>query len=418
MERSKNRRVVITGLGAVTPVGNNVEESWENLKAGQSGIAPIKRFDTDGLVTKFAGEVKNFDADALFGRKEARRTDLYTQFAMEASRQAIEESGLLNNGTDRERVGLVIGSCVGGMTTTLEQYDVLNQRGASRVSPFAIPMLLPDTAPARIAIDYGLRGPNMAVVTACATGANSIGEAFEMIIRGDAEAMIAGGAEATINPLIIAGFNVMKALSENNDNPAGASRPFDLNRDGFVMGEGAAVMVLEEWEHAKKRGATILAEFIGYGTSVDAYHMAAPPEDGSGAALAMRRAIKRANIEPVAIDYINMHGTGTPLNDKTETKIVKDVLGEHAYNVNITSSKSMTGHLFGGAGALEALVCVKTLTDGIISPTINYETPDPECDLDYTPNEARQAETAVALSNSFGLGGHNTTIIIKKYTEN
>jgi 3-oxoacyl-[acyl-carrier-protein] synthase II len=409
------RRVVITGLGTVSPVGNTVEETWQNLKAGKSGIVPITRFDTSDLATKFAGEVKNFDAEALFGKKEARRVDRYTQYAMEAARQAIDDSGLLTNGTDRDRVGLVIGSCVGGMDTIMNQYDVLKERGPNRVNPFAIPMLLPDMAPARIAIDYRLRGPNMSVVTACATGANSLGEAFEIIARGAADAIVAGGTEAATNPLIIAGFNVMKALSENNDNPAGACRPFDLNRDGFVMAEGAAILILEELEHAKKRGANILAEFIGYGTSVDANHMAAPPEDGSGAALAMRNAINRAGIESSEIDYINVHGTGTLLNDKTETKVIKDVLGEHAYGVNLTSSKSMTGHLFGGAGALEALVCVKTLVDGIISPTINYETPDPECDLDYTPNEARKASVSVALSNSFGLGGHNATIILRKY---
>jgi 3-oxoacyl-[acyl-carrier-protein] synthase II len=409
------RRVVITGLGTVSPVGNTVEETWQNLKAGKSGIVPITRFDTSDLATKFAGEVKNFDAEALFGKKEARRVDRYTQYAMEAARQAIDDSGLLTNGTDRDRVGLVIGSCVGGMDTIMNQYDVLKERGPNRVNPFAIPMLLPDMAPARIAIDYRLRGPNMSVVTACATGANSLGEAFEIIARGAADAIVAGGTEAATNPLIIAGFNVMKALSENNDNPAGACRPFDLNRDGFVMAEGAAILILEELEHAKKRGANILAEFIGYGTSVDANHMAAPPEDGSGAALAMRNAINRAGIESSEIDYINVHGTGTLLNDKTETKVIKDVLGEHAYGINLTSSKSMTGHLFGGAGALEALVCVKTLVDGIISPTINYETPDPECDLDYTPNEARKASVSVALSNSFGLGGHNATIILRKY---
>lgn len=413
-----SRRVVITGLGAVTPVGNNVIDAWENLKAGQSGIGLITRFNTDDLATKFAGEVKDFDPDALFGRKEARRLDRYTQFAMEATRQALEESGLLNNGVDRDRIGLAIGSCIGGMDTTLSQYEVLQSKGPGRINPFAIPMLLPDTAPARIAIDYGLRGPNMAIVTACATGSNSLGEAFEMIVRGDAEAMIAGGAEAGTNRLIIAGFNVMKALSENNDNPEGACRPFDLNRDGFVMSEGSAVLVLEELEHAQKRGAKILGEFIGYGTSVDAYHMAAPPEDGSGAALAMRRAIRRAGLEPTAIDYINTHGTGTQLNDKTETKVIKDVLGEHAYDVKVTSSKSMTGHLFGAAGALEAVVCVKTLLDGIITPTINYETPDPECDLDCTPNVAKPADVSVALSNSFGLGGHNATIIIRKFNEN
>jgi 3-oxoacyl-[acyl-carrier-protein] synthase II len=411
-----SRRVVVTGLGAVSPVGNNPDTAWENLKAGKSGVVTITRFDVSDLATKFAGEIKDFDPAALFGAKEARRMDRYTQYAMEASRQAIEGSKILENGVDRERIGLVIGSCVGGIDTTMSQYDVLKTRGPSRVNPFAIPMMLPDTAPARIAIDYGLRGPNMAVVTACATGSNSIGEAFEIIARGAADAMIAGGAEATTNPLIIAGFNVMKALSEKNDDPAAACRPFDLHRDGFVMGEGSVVLLLEALEHAQRRGAEILAEFIGYGTSVDAYHMAAPLEDGAGAALAMRRAIERAGIEPTAIDYINTHGTGTDLNDKTETKVIKDVLGEHAYNVRLTSSKSMTGHLFGAAGALEALVCVKTLTDGIISPTINYDTPDPECDLDYTPNEARQADVNFALSNSFGLGGHNATIILKKFS--
>jgi 3-oxoacyl-[acyl-carrier-protein] synthase II len=413
-----NRRVVVTGMGAVTPVGNNVAEAWENLKNGKSGVTTITRFDVSELQTKFAGEIKDFDPDALFGRKEARRMDRYTHYAFEASRQALADSKLLENGTNRERVGLVIGSCVGGIDTSFSQYDVLKQRGPSKVSPFGIPMILPDTAPARIAIDYGLRGPNMAVVSACATGSNSLGEAFEMIARGDAEAIIAGGAEAATNPLIIAGFNVMGALSVNNDNPAGACRPFDLHRDGFVMSEGAVVLVLEELEHARARQANILAEFIGYGTSVDAHHMASPLEDAAGAILAIRRAIQRAGIDPTEIDYINAHGTATDLNDKTETKAIKEVLGEHAYNVNITSSKSMTGHLFGAAGAMEALVCVKTLTDGIISPTINYETPDPECDLDYTPNTARPADMSVAMSNSFGLGGHNATIIFKKYTGN
>lgn len=410
-----SRRVVITGAGAVTPVGNNVNEAWDNLKAGRSGIALVERFDTSNLATKFAGEVKNFDANALFGAKEARRMDRYTHLAMEATRQALADSKLLENGVDKDRVGFVIGSCVGGLETTLSQYDVLQQRGPTKINPFAIPMLIPDTAAARIAIDYGFRGPNMAVVTACATGTNALGEAFEMIYRHDADVMIAGGAESANHPLIIGGFNVMKVLSENNDNPAGACKPFDLNRDGFVMSEGSVILILEELEHAKKRGANILAEFIGYGTSVDAYHMAASPEDGGGAILAMRRAIARAGIQPTEVDYINAHGTGTQLNDKSETKVIKEVLGEHAYKVKVSSSKSMTGHLFGSAGAIEALVCLKTITDGIIPPTINYETPDPECDLDYTPNTAQKADVRTALSNSFGLGGHNATIILKQY---
>jgi 3-oxoacyl-[acyl-carrier-protein] synthase II len=409
------RRVVITGMGAVTPVGNTVDEAWENLKAGKSGIATITRFDPSDLATKFAGEVKGFEADALFGRKEARRMDRYTHLAMEASRQAIEDSKILENGTNRDQVGLVIGSCVGGLDTTLSQHDVLQKRGPARINPFAIPMLIPDTAAARIAIDYGLRGPNMAVVTACATGTNSLGEAFEMVSRGSADAIIAGGAEAAVHPLIVGGFNVMKVLSEENDNPAEACRPFDLNRNGFVMSEGAVVIVLEELEHAKKRGANILAEFIGYGTSVDAYHMAASPEDANGAILAVEKAIERAGIKSTDINYVNTHGTGTQMNDKAETKVIKSVLGEHAYDIKITSSKSMTGHLFGAAGAIEALVCVKTLVDGIITPTINYETPDPECDLDCTPNTAQEVNVSVAMSNSFGLGGHNATIILKKY---
>jgi len=411
------KRVVVTGMGAVTPVGNTVNEAWANLKAGKSGIAPITRFDASDLATKFAGEVKNFDAGELLGRKEARRLDRYTHFAMEASRQAIDASGVLTNGVDRERAGLVIGSCVGGMDSTLEQHDVLNSRGPGKVNPFTITMLLPDTAAARIAIDYNLMGPNMCVGTACATGTNALGEAFEIIKRGDADVMIAGGAEAAVNRLVIASFNVMKALSENNGNPASACKPFDLHRDGFVMSEGAVVLVLEELQHAQRRGASILAEFIGYGTSVDAYHMASPREDAYGAVLAMRRAINRAGIQPNQIDYINAHGTGTKLNDSVETKAIKDVLGEHAYDTAITSSKSMTGHLYGAAGSLEAMVCVKTLTDGIISPTINYETPDPDCDLDYTPNVARQATVNIAMSNSFGLGGRNATIIFKKYTD-
>jgi 3-oxoacyl-[acyl-carrier-protein] synthase II len=310
---------------------------------------------------------------------------------------------------------MVIGSCVGGLDSTVNQSEMLNKRGPSKVSPFAITMMLPDTAAARIAIDYQLTGPNLAVVTACATGTNSLGEAFEIIKRGSADAMLAGGAEAAVHPMIIAGFNVMKALSVYNENPAGACRPFDLNRDGFVMSEGSVVLALEELEHAKARGANILAEFIGYGTSVDAHHMAAPIEDGSGAISAMRRAVERAGIDVKSIDYINAHGTGTRLNDKVETLAIKEVLGEHAYDTIISSSKSMTGHLYGAAGAIEAMVCVKTLTDGIISPTINYETPDPECDLDYTPNEARQADVSVAMSNSFGLGGRNATIIFKEY---
>lgn len=412
------RRVVVTGMGAVTPVGNTVEETWNNLVAGKSGIAPITAFDASKMEVKYGGEVKNFDPGELFGHKEARRLDRYTHFVMEVSRQAIEDSQVLANGANRSRVGFVVGSCVGGVGSILEQYEVLQQKGPARVSPFLINMILPDTGPARVAIDYHLTGPNMAVLTACATGANSLGEAREIITRGDAEVMIAGGSEAVINPLILAGFQTMKALALNSDDPAKACRPFDFNRDGFVMSEGAVVLVLEELEHARERHAKILAEFVGYGTSVDAYHMAAPPEDGAGAVVAMQKAIQQAGIEPNEVDYVNAHGSGTRLNDKVETLAIKKVLGERAYDTVVSSSKSMTGHLFGAAGAIEAMVCVKSITDGIIPPTINYETPDPDCDLDYAPNEARRANVTVAMSNSFGLGGHNATIIFKKYLEN
>jgi 3-oxoacyl-[acyl-carrier-protein] synthase II len=401
----------------VAPVGNSVDKAWENLKAGKSGISLITRFDTSELATKFAGEIKNFDANALIGRKEARRMDRFTQYAFVAVQEALEHSQLLANGLDRDRVGMAIGSCIGGVDTITEQWDLLKERGPKRLNPFGIPMMISDTAGARIAIDYNFRGPNMAIVSACATGNNAIGEAFEMIVRGSADVMIAGGAEAGNSPLIIGGFNNMGVLATDNDHPEQACRPFDLNRSGFAIGEGSAILVLEELDHARQRGAAILAELIGYGTSVDAYHMAASPEDGGGAILAMNRAIQRAGIEPQAIDYINTHGTGTQLNDKSETFVIKEVLGEHAYNVHITSSKSMTGHLMAGAGAIEAIVCVKTLTDGIITPTINYETPDPECDLNYTPNEAVQANVSVAASNSFGLGGHNAALIFKKFDE-
>ncbi|MEJ2559018.1 MAG: beta-ketoacyl-ACP synthase II [Anaerolineae bacterium] len=410
-----SRRVVITGMGAITPVGNDVTQTWESLKAGQSGIARITLFDPSDMATQFAGEVKNFNPAERFGHKEARRMDRVTQFAMEACSQAVTSSGLLQNGIDRDRVGVVIGSGVGGVGTLLEQYDVLKSRGPRRVSPFLIPMMLPDTSAAQIAIAYGLRGPNMAIITACATGTNAIGEAFEMVARGAADAVLAGGTEAGILPITIAGFNTMGALSTRNDDPAGACRPFDANRDGFVISEGAVVLVIESLEHAQARGATIHAEIVGYGTSVDANHMAAPLETGDGARLAMQNALDRAGLAPEVVDYLNAHGTSTRLNDVSETRAIKTVLGEHAYDTAVSSSKSMTGHLLGGAGALEALICVNVLEDGIIPPTINYEIPDPDCDLDYVPNEARQADVQVAMSNSFGFGGHNACVILRRY---
>ena len=409
------KRVVVTGMGAITPVGNDVASVWESLNAGRSGIARITRFDPSNLATQFAGEVKDFDAVERFGRNEARRMDRVTHFAMEACRQAVDDSRLLENGIDRERVGVVIGSGVSGIATLLEQYDVFKASGPQRVSPFLIPMILPDTSAAQVAITYGLRGPNMAIVSACATGTNVVGEAFEMVARGAADAMLAGGSEAGLVPVAIAGFNVMGALSTRNDDPAGACRPFDADRDGFVVSEGSAILVLESLEHALARGATIHAEMVGYGTSVDANHIAAPLETGDGARQAMQAALNRAGLGPEAVDYLNAHGTGTRLNDVSETRAIKTVLGEHAYDVAVSSTKSMTGHLLGGAGALEALICVKVLEDGIIPPTINHETPDPDCDLDYVPNEARRAAVKVAMSNSFGFGGHNACVVLRRY---
>jgi 3-oxoacyl-[acyl-carrier-protein] synthase II len=410
-----NRRVVITGLGALTPVGNNVEDTWKAITDGRSGIDRICQFDPSDLLTQFAGEIKNFDPAAIFGPKEVRRMDRVMQFAMEVGCQALEDSEVLENGTDRERVGVALSSAIGGMTTLLEQHHVFETRGARRISPFMIPKILVDSPAARLAIEYGLRGPSMSVVSACATGTNAVGESFEMIARGAAEVMITGGAEATSHPFIIAGFNVMGALSTRNDDPQGACRPFDATRDGFVISEGGAALILEELEHAKQRGATIYAEIIGYGTSVDANHMAAPLESGDGATLAMKNALKRAGISPSEVGYLNAHGTSTKLNDKAETLAIKTVMGEHAYNMAVSSTKSMTGHLLAGAGALEALVCVKVLQNGIIPPTINYNVADPACDLDYVPNEARRTPVRIAMSNSFGFGGHNATLLLKSY---
>lgn len=412
-----SRRVVVTGMGAITPLGNDVASTWQALKNGQSGIRRISTFDPSDLATQFAGEVRDFDAGERFGRKEARRMDRVTHFAMEVCSQAIVDSRLLENGTNRDRIGVVVSSGVGGIHTLLEQYDVYKSRGPRRVNPFFIPMMLSDTPSARVAIEYGLRGPNMSITMACATGTSAIGEAFEMVARGAADAIVTGGSEAGLHPLTIAGFNVMGALSTNNEDPAGACRPFDANRDGFVVSEGAAVLVIEVLEHALARGASIYAEVVGYGVSADAYHMAAPLESGECAQLAMQNALDRAGLSAEAIDYLNAHGTATSLNDPIETRAIKNLMGEHAYNIAVSSTKSMTGHLLGGAGALEALICVKVLTDGIIPPTINRETPDPACDLDYVPNEARQASVQTAMSNSFGFGGHNACVILRRYSD-
>jgi 3-oxoacyl-[acyl-carrier-protein] synthase II len=410
-------RVVITGMGAITPLGNDVETFWRNVVAGRSGVGPITLFDASAMKTRIAAEVKGFDPEAWFGRKEARRMDRYAQFALAATQQALQDARLDPAHVDRERVGVILGTGIGGIGALVQGVETLMTRGPDRISPFMVPMMLADTAPGLIAIAYGFRGPNMAVVTACASGTNAIGEAMHLIRRGDADVVIAGGAEAAILPVAVAAFNVMGAISTRNEEPERASRPFDRTRDGFVMGEGAGILILERLEHARARGARIYAEVVGYGTSADAYHITAPLENGEGAALAMRRALADAGLSPRDIDYINAHGTSTPLNDKSETQAIKAVFGEAAYDVPISSTKSMIGHLLGAAGAVEAIVCIRAITDGVIPPTINYEHPDPECDLDYVPNVARRKPVRTAMSNSFGFGGHNACVIFRRYED-
>ena len=411
------RRIAITGLGCISPLGNDVNSLWNNLLAGKSGVGRITHYDPSAYECQIAAEVKDFDPLARFGSREARRMDRYSQFALAAAGQAIESAGIKINQIERERVGVVIGSGIGGIGTLIEQHQVFHLRGPKRVSPFLVPMMLADSAAALVAIQFGLQGPNMAVVTACATGTNAIGEAAYIIQRGQADIILAGGSEASIIPLAISGLSVMNAVSTLNDQPERASRPFDLNRSGFVMGEGAAVLVLEDLEHALARGADVLAELSGYGTTNDAYHISAPAENGSGAARCMQLALKDALLNPQEIQYINAHGTSTQLNDKSETAAIKTVFGEHAYQIPVSSTKSMTGHLLGASGALEAIVCVKVLQEGYLPPTINYETPDPECDLDYVPNQFRAAQVERVMSNSFGFGGHNATIILNRYPQ-
>jgi 3-oxoacyl-[acyl-carrier-protein] synthase II len=410
-----SNRVVITGLGCISPVGNDVSTMWANVQAGHSGVGHITHYDTSDFKCKIAAEVKDFDAAALFGNREARRMDRFTQFALATAIQAVSNAKLNINGENRDRIGVIIGTGIGGITTLFEQTLVYLERGPQRVSPFTVPMMLPDSAAGMVAIHFGVRGPNMAVVTACATGTNAIGEGSEIIQRGQADVIIAGGSESAIMSIAMAGLGVMTALSTRNDNPQGASRPFDLHRDGFVMGEGAAILILESLEHALNRGAHILAEVIGYGSTNDAFHISAPAENGAGAALCMRLALEHAGLSPGEIDYINAHGTSTPLNDKSETAAIKTVFGEQAYNIPISSTKSVTGHLLGAAGAMEAIIAVKTIEDQVIPPTINYEFPDPDCDLDYVPNISRSATIKRVMSNSFGFGGHNATIILSRF---
>lgn len=409
-----SNRVVITGLGLVTPVGNDVATSWDALVAGRSGVGLITLFDASEYPARIAAEVRDFDPVALFGRREARRMDRFVQFAMASAGQALDDAGLIVAGDNAHRIGVVIGSGIGGIISLLDQAEVMRTRGPQRVSPFLIPMMLVDTASGQVAIAHGLKGPNFSVISACATGANAIGEAAEVIRRGAADVMLAGGSEACIVPLALAGFAVMQAVSTRNDEPERACRPFDATRDGFVMGEGAGVVVLESEVHARARSAKIYAELVGYGATSDAYHITAPDETGDGAARAMQAALDQASLAPEQIGYLNAHGTSTMLNDKGETAAIKTVFGEHAYQLPISSTKSMTGHLLGAAGAVEAIFSVLVLAEGILPPTINYEHPDPECDLDYVPNEARRVSVDYAMSNSFGFGGHNASLIMKR----
>lgn len=408
------RRVVVTGMGAICAIGNDVDAVWEAAVAGRSGVAPITHFDPDGFETTFAAEVKGFDPDASVGRKERRRMDRYTQLAVTATREAVASSGL-DIGPIAERVGVLIGTGMGGIDTFEQGTEIMLERGPKRVSPFFVPMTLPNMASGVVAIDIGAKGPNLAPTSACAASAHAIGEAALMIRYGRADVMIAGGSEAPITRMGVAGFNAMGALSRRNDAPERASRPFDLERDGFVLAEGGAVLVLEELEHAMDRGATILGEVIGYGSTDDANHMVQPAPEGAGAARAMGLALQDAGIAPQDVGYINAHGTSTQLNERLETAAMKHAFGEHAARVAISSTKSMTGHLLGAAGSLEAVITLRALATGVLPPTINQEVPDPDCDLDYIPNEAREADVAIAMSNSMGFGGHNVSLVFRRW---
>ena len=409
------RRVAVTGMGAVTPLGLGVPALWDGLIHGRSGVGPITRFDASGYRSQIAAEVKDFPDEAWSDLKILRHMDRFTRYSVVAAREAFAQSGLDRDREDPNRIGVYIGSGIGGIESVVQQHEVLRQKGHRRVSPYFIPKLICNMAPGVVSIDLGLKGPNSSVVTACATGTHAIGDSFKIIQRGHAIAMVSGGADSCIVPLAVAGFDNMRALTQRNDDPAGASCPFDRRRDGFVMGEGAGILLLEEFEHARARGADILSEIVGYGMSGDAYHITAPSPGGEGGARAMQAAIDDAQLPPTAVDYINAHGTSTPLNDKLETYAIKTVFGEYAHRLAVSSNKSMFGHLIGAAGAVEGIATVKTIIEGVIPPTINYLEPDPECDLDYVPNEARQQEVNVAMSNSLGFGGQNCTIVLKKF---
>lgn len=411
---SMTRRVVVTGLGVMTPVGNTVEAFWRSLVEGRSGIGLLTTFDATGFDSRIAGEVKGFAPSSFISPKEERRMERFVQFAVCTTKMAVQDSGIDFSKEDVYRCGVLLGAGIGSLHIIEEQHKILLQKGPDKISPFLIPMLIVNMAPGQVSIHLGLKGPNSCVATACASGTHAVGDAYQVIQRGDADVMVAGGTESCITPMGIGGFCAMKALSTRNEDPPLASRPFERDRDGFVMGEGAGILILEEYERARKRGAKIYCEIVGYGMSGDAYHITAPPEDGMGAITAMSQALHRAHLSPSEIDYINAHGTSTPLNDKMETVAMKQVFGAHAKKVPISSTKSMTGHLLGAAGGVEAVVCAKTIQEGVIHPTINYENPDPDCDLDYVPNTARKAKVDVALSNSFGFGGHNATLIFKR----
>jgi len=410
-------RVVVTGIGVMSPLGLDVDSMWQAMIAGKSGVDYITAFDASPYMTKIAAEVKGFDPAQYMDRKELRRMDSFAHFAVAASRQAVEHARLKIDASNANDIGVIIGAGYGGLSTVLSQYEVLKERGPERVSPFLVPMMIADTACGVVSIMLGAKGPNYCITSACASGSDAVGDSYEIVKRGDAEAMIAGGTEAQIIPLTLAAFNAARAISTRNDEPQKASRPFDAERDGFVMGEGCVTLILESLSFATKRGAPILGEMISYGASADAYHITQPAEDGEGGARAMAAALRKAGIEPEQIDYINAHGTSTQLNDRNETIAIKTVFGEHAYRVPVSSTKSMTGHLLGAAGAIEAAACILTIQNGIIPPTINLTNPDPECDLDYVPHVARPAKVEIAMSNSFGFGGHNSTLIFRRYNE-
>ena len=408
------RRVVVTGVGVVSPLGTGNGKNWDALVAGKSGIAPITRFDTTGLPVTIAGEVKDFVAEDFIDKKEIKKMDLFIQYSLAAAQFAMEDSGLVINEENAERVGVLVGAGLGGLPAIERYHTALHDGGYKKISPFFIPMLIINLAPGHISIKYGAKGPNLSSVSACATGTHSIGDAYHMIKRGDADAMIAGGTESTVTPLGIGGFSVMKALSTNNDDPTGASRPFDKGRDGFVLSEGAGIVVLEEYEGAKARGAKIYGEVIGYGLSGDAYHLTTPAPGGEGAARCIKMALAGGKVNPEQVDYINAHGTSTHFNDLYETMAIRSVFGPHADKLMVSSTKSMTGHLLGAAGGIEAIFTLMAMQTSVVPPTINYDDPDPECDLDYVPNTARDAKVEYAMSNSFGFGGTNATLLFKK----